>query len=157
MAVTDDQILTAIADLTEEKGYPPTFREMGKRLGLSSTGSVFHRCLGLAEAGLVEPCGTKKARGIRLTPAGAVRLGGRLLPAIATDRRIQQVPVLRSSVSLRQFLETPAHRERIAPVAALAGQDVKIISIADLRVSEAAHRPAGKNSFRFQPKTEGLR
>ena len=35
MTVTDNQILTAVADLTAQKGYPPTFRELGDRVGLS--------------------------------------------------------------------------------------------------------------------------
>ncbi len=133
MTATDNQVLTAIADLTALKGYPPTFRELGDRVGLSSTSSVFRRCLGLAGAGLVEPCGTKKARGIRLTPAGAERLFGESrLPAIATSPRVQQVPVLRSSASLLRYLETPMHRERVAASAALAGQNVRIMRVAEV-------------------------
>ena len=157
MTVTDNQILTAIADLTAQKGYPPTFRELGDHIGLSSTSSVFNRCLGLADKGLVEPCGTKRARGIRLTSAGAACLGGRGLPASATAPRVQWVPVLRSSKALRQFLEAPGYRERMASSAALAGQDVQVIPVAELRSVAIAQRQAReKPSFVFDRRTARL-
>ena len=130
MTVTDNQILTAVADLTAQKGYPPTFRELGDRVGLSSTGSAFRRCAHLAEAGLLEPCGTKRARGIRLTLAGADLLfGGKRPPAIATAPRVQRVPVLRTSASLAHYLEMPTHRERVTSSAALASQPVEILTL----------------------------
>lgn len=38
-----DNIVTFILDYTEENGYPPTVREIGKGVGLSSTSTVqFH-------------------------------------------------------------------------------------------------------------------
>ncbi|MGV9267470.1 transcriptional repressor LexA [Kitasatospora sp. NPDC003701] len=36
------QVVTAIRDITQTRGYPPSMREIGKTVGLSSTSSVSH-------------------------------------------------------------------------------------------------------------------
>nr|WP_317620315.1 transcriptional repressor LexA [Streptomyces sp. CBMA156] len=36
------QVVTAIRDITQDRGYPPSMREIGKEVGLSSTSSVSH-------------------------------------------------------------------------------------------------------------------
>lgn len=44
----------AIAEFMEDRGYPPSMRELGKRLGLTSTDSVRERLLSLEQAGMIE-------------------------------------------------------------------------------------------------------
>lgn len=35
-----EEVLAALKDMTKEKGYPPTVRELGERVGLKSTSTV---------------------------------------------------------------------------------------------------------------------
>jgi repressor LexA len=65
-------VLAAIHDLWEERGYAPTFREIGDRVGLAHS-AVHGYVRVLGEAGLVhdEP---HIARSLRLSPAGRSRL-----------------------------------------------------------------------------------
>jgi hypothetical protein len=51
--VTDDAIATAVADLTARHGVPPTVRELGDALGLSSPSSVKFALDRARKAGLV--------------------------------------------------------------------------------------------------------
>lgn len=61
----------ALTDLVREKGIPPTYRELGKRLGLTSTDSVRERLLALERAGWIERV-EGSPRAIRLIkPSGA--------------------------------------------------------------------------------------
>jgi repressor LexA len=46
-------VLLAIVDLTEEHGYPPTVREIGKAVGLCSTSTVWHHIETLRRLGYV--------------------------------------------------------------------------------------------------------
>lgn len=47
------EILGVIARLTEERGLPPTMRELGDALGLKSSSSVYKQLLKMRRAGLV--------------------------------------------------------------------------------------------------------
>lgn len=49
----NNPVLRAVQNLTDELGYPPTFREVGKRVGLSSPDTVYRRLLALRGRGLV--------------------------------------------------------------------------------------------------------
>jgi len=69
-------ILKFIADFMRKHGYPPTIREIGDEVGISST-SVVNYNLGILErAGHIER-DREISRGIRL-PGGLASLGGRI-------------------------------------------------------------------------------
>ncbi len=167
--VEDSQILSAIAELTAACGYPPTFRELGKRLDLNGS-ATFARVDLLRKAGIILPSGKAagdgkqqegtqkdgtKTRGLMLSAAGWQRLGQ--TPArLSALRREQRLPVFRSAASLARYLEAPAHRERVTPAAALAEQDVQLIPMAALRSeADARQRAAQKPSFVFQRTSGG--
>jgi repressor LexA len=63
----DRRILTFIAAHVREHGYPPTVREIGQHVGLSSTSSVAHRLDTLAGRGYIvrDP---DRPRAIRVVP-----------------------------------------------------------------------------------------
>lgn len=46
-------VLEAVRDLTADQGYPPSLREIGEAVGLSSTSSVTHQVNTLQRAGLL--------------------------------------------------------------------------------------------------------
>jgi repressor LexA len=54
VVATDLEILAALVDLTDERRYPPTVRELGKRLGFASTSSMHYRLLRLRRGGHVD-------------------------------------------------------------------------------------------------------
>jgi repressor LexA len=63
------EALAYIADYTTANGYPPTFRELCKGLGMSSTNAANDHLKALEKKGYIE----RKAlasRAIRVTPAG---------------------------------------------------------------------------------------
>ncbi|MCU7827096.1 transcriptional repressor LexA [Kitasatospora sp. DSM 101779] len=66
--LTDRQraILTVIADHTTARGYPPTMREIGRAVGLSSSSSVAHQINRLQDLGHVE-ADPQRPRTYRLT------------------------------------------------------------------------------------------
>jgi Mn-dependent DtxR family transcriptional regulator len=62
------RILVAILSYWDERGYPPTYREIGSRIGVAHS-AVHGYIRDLSEAGLVH--GTPStARSLRLSPAG---------------------------------------------------------------------------------------
>jgi repressor LexA len=66
--LTDRQraLLDALRRLHDQKGYPPSVRELGWAVGLSSTASVYRHVRILAERGLVEHrAGTHRTLRIR--------------------------------------------------------------------------------------------
>lgn len=69
--VTDRQlaILRAIRDYSAEHGYPPTTREVGCAVGLSSTSSVAHQLMALDRAQFITRA-PSRARALLLTDAG---------------------------------------------------------------------------------------
>lgn len=60
-------VYQAIIDLTAEKGYSPSVRELGERLGLASPSTVHAHLMQLERAGLVtsEPGASRTLRVIR--------------------------------------------------------------------------------------------
>ena len=68
-----ERILNFIRDFVEDNGYPPTIREIGKSVGISSTSVVNYNLNVLQRKGLLER-GKEVARGLRLVgeaePAG---------------------------------------------------------------------------------------
>ncbi|MBU6213768.1 MAG: transcriptional repressor LexA [Actinomycetales bacterium] len=64
------QILDFIVACTQERGYPPSMREIADAVGLSSTSSVQHQIQALQSLGLISQAGGV-SRGITVTPASA--------------------------------------------------------------------------------------
>lgn len=76
-------VLQSIYDLLKENGYPPTVREIGDRLGLSSPSTVHGHLDRLSDKGLLDR-DSSKTRTLEITPLGLEALG------ISSD----QVPLL---------------------------------------------------------------
>jgi repressor LexA len=60
------RILDCIALALEERGYPPSVREIADAVGLASTSAVHHHLIALGRDGLIER-GGKHSRALRLT------------------------------------------------------------------------------------------
>ena len=60
------RILDCIARTVEERGYPPSVREIADAVGLASTSAVHHHLIALERDGLLER-GTNSSRALRLT------------------------------------------------------------------------------------------
>ncbi|MEW1908420.1 transcriptional repressor LexA [Kitasatospora sp. NPDC085895] len=75
--LTDRQraILAVIADHTAARGYPPTLREIGRAVGLSSSSSVAHQINRLQDLGHVE-ADPQRTRTYRLTATRPTVPGG---------------------------------------------------------------------------------
>jgi repressor LexA len=61
------RILDCIARTVEERGYPPSVREIADAVGLASTSAVHHHLIALERDGLIER-GINASRALRLTP-----------------------------------------------------------------------------------------
>lgn len=72
------QVLEAIREYAERKGYPPSIRELGKALGISSLRGVTVHLDALARKGYIEREST--SRSIRLLTADAAYASGGFLP-----------------------------------------------------------------------------
>lgn len=68
------EVLTFIHQRVEEKGYPPTVREIGEAVNLSSTSTVHGHLSRLEKKGLIQRDPTKP-RAIELTAAGLSKIG----------------------------------------------------------------------------------
>jgi repressor LexA len=62
------RILDCIVRTVEERGYPPSVREIAEAVGLASTSAVHHHLLALEKDGLLER-GGKHSRALRVTGA----------------------------------------------------------------------------------------
>jgi repressor LexA len=60
------RILDCIAQTVEERGYPPSVREIADAVGLASTSAVHHHLIALERDGLIERSG-HASRALRLT------------------------------------------------------------------------------------------
>jgi repressor LexA len=79
------QVLDYIRSTVEERGYPPSVREIGDAVGLSSPSSVHAQLNSLVAAGMIkkDPSKPRALMIVEETPARA-----------SEDRRIRDVPVL---------------------------------------------------------------
>ena len=68
-------VLAAVDSLTQQTGYSPSVREVGKVAGVSSSSTAHDHLQRLQELGLVAFC-PKMARTLRLTEAGRQALSG---------------------------------------------------------------------------------
>lgn len=67
-------LLRRILDLTEQKGFPPSFKELGAAAGISSSSTVHSHIHALAAAKLLLH-EKEQARSLILTPKGRHALG----------------------------------------------------------------------------------
>ncbi len=88
------RILDCIAQTVEERGYPPSVREIADAVGLASTSAVHHHLIALEREGLLER-GTNSSRALRLT---APRTTSR--PADASKVTPFRMPVERETLTL---------------------------------------------------------
>ena len=87
------RILDCIARTVEERGYPPSVREIAESVGLASTSAVHHHLLALERDGLLER-GTHSSRALRLTARP------QQLPADASKVTPFRMPIERETLSL---------------------------------------------------------
>jgi len=87
------RILDCIARTVEERGYPPSVREIAESVGLASTSAVHHHLLALEREGLLER-GTNSSRALRLTSRP------QQLPADASKVTPFRMPIERETLSL---------------------------------------------------------
>ena len=81
-------VLQYIYDCVEERGYPPTVREIGKVVNLSSTSTVHGHLSKLEKKGLIKRDPTKP-RAIEVTAQGREKLG--VTTAATPDNFIPQI------------------------------------------------------------------
>jgi repressor LexA len=83
------RILDCIARTVEERGYPPSVREIADAVGLASTSAVHHHLIALERDGLLER-GTHSSRALRLINRPTVAPSGPRRPADAGE--VLEVP-----------------------------------------------------------------
>jgi repressor LexA len=93
-----------IRTFTEENQYPPTIREIGEAVGISSTSVVNYNLNKLVDAGLIER-NKEVSRGIRLQDAMARILPGRAIPILGHIAAGQPITVFPESVETADTLD----------------------------------------------------
>lgn len=104
----EQRILECIRDFIQERGYPPTVRDIVRGLGISSTSVVDYHLKRLEQAGRIER-DPRSSRGIRLTTAGARGVGlGEVVsvPLLGDIAAGEPIPVPSSDFSLLGVEET---------------------------------------------------
>ena len=86
------RILDCIAQTVEERGYPPSVREIANAVGLASTSAVHHHLIALERDGLLER-GGKHSRALRL-------IGRPSTPAEPSKVTPFRMPVERDTLAL---------------------------------------------------------
>lgn len=94
MALTErqDKILTYISTAIEDHGYPPTIREIGKAVGISSTSVVNYHLNKLKDMGLLERDG-QVSRGLKI-PGKQASVPTMQVPIVGTIQAGLPVPVM---------------------------------------------------------------
>lgn len=92
------RILDCIVRTVEERGYPPSVREIADAVGLASTSAVHHHLIALEREGLLER-GGKHSRALRVTPQATrtsrAPVAGKVTPfRMPVDRETLTLPVL---------------------------------------------------------------
>ncbi len=92
------RILDCIARTVEERGYPPSVREIADAVGLASTSAVHHHLIALERDGLIER-GGNHSRALRLinrpTPASRSAPANKITPfRMPVERETLALPVL---------------------------------------------------------------
>ena len=106
MELSDRQsrMLNFIREFAEENQYPPTIREIGEAVGISSTSVVNYNLNKLVEAGLIER-NKEVSRGIRMQDAMARILPGRAIPILGHIAAGQPITVFPESVEAADTLD----------------------------------------------------
>ncbi len=97
------RILDYIAETVRERGYPPTVREIGEGVGLTSSSSVHSQIANLERKGLLHKDPTKP-RAIGLAGTEGRRPNGVLVPLLG--RIAAGTPVL-AAESIEEYLTVP--------------------------------------------------
>ena len=92
------RIVDYIAHAVEERGYPPSVREIADAVGLASTSAVHHHLIALERDGLLER-GTHSSRALRLTAPRPTEAAPRRLGEGAKVTPFR-MPVERETLSL---------------------------------------------------------
>lgn len=79
------QVLEHIRRTVAERGYPPSVREIGEALGLSSPSTVHSHLSALVEAGLIKRDPAKPR---------AIMVVDQTVDTLPADRRVRDIPVL---------------------------------------------------------------
>jgi repressor LexA len=87
LTARQQQVLDYIRAIVEERGYPPSVREIGEAVGLSSPSSVHAQLASLVAAGAIKK-DPSKPRAIVVVDERAAA------PTATRDRRTRDVPVL---------------------------------------------------------------
>lgn len=93
-----------IRSFTEENQYPPTIREIGEAVDISSTSVVNYNLNKLVDAGLIER-NREVSRGIRIQEAMARILPGRAIPILGHIAAGQPITVFPESVDAADTLD----------------------------------------------------
>lgn len=93
--VSDRQrrMLAYIQEFIQEHGYPPTIREIGRKLGISSTSVVNYNLNKLKTAGYLDRDG-QVSRGLKLRPTLESLAAALRIPVLGTIAAGQPIPVL---------------------------------------------------------------
>jgi repressor LexA len=90
------RILDCIARTVQERGYPPSVREIADAVGLASTSAVHHHLIALEKDGLLER-GTHASRALRVMPSQQSRPApaGKVTPfRMRVERDTLRLPVM---------------------------------------------------------------
>ena len=137
------RILDCIARTVEERGYPPSVREIAETVGLASTSAVHHHLIALERDGLLER-GGKHSRALRLLnrdPAALPSASSR--PADAGKVTPFRMPVERDTLSLPVMGEIAAGQ----PIEAYedAAETLEVPASLDARPDSYVLRVRGKS------------
>lgn len=102
LTARQQRILDFIADTVRERGYPPTVREIGEAVGLTSSSSVHSQLSNLERKGLLHKDPTKP-RAIGLSPADS-RPGAVIVPLVG---RIAAGAPLMADENVEEYLPVP--------------------------------------------------
>jgi repressor LexA len=98
------RILEFIRKTVQERGYPPTVREIGEAVGLTSSSSVHAQLANLQRRGLIKR-DPSKPRAMELRGPGSSRRGGVNVPVVG--RIAAGAPVM-AEQNVQDWLQVPA-------------------------------------------------
>lgn len=122
------RILDCIARSIEERGYPPSVREIADAVGLASTSAVHHHLVALERDGLIERDGlnernSKYSRAVRLTGRQLIHETPKVTPfRMPVERETLSLPVM-GEIAAGQPIE--AYEEAAETLAVPASMDAR--------------------------------
>jgi len=99
------QILDFVISATQQRGYPPTMREIARALGLASPSTVLYHLRVLEEEGYIQ---RDPARNRALRPTGAALQAGPLPTYVPLVGRVAAGQPILATENLEGFLPLPA-------------------------------------------------